>query len=77
MVSKIGNAFYIGYLHQPPTTSTPINPQQHQPPSTPINPMNPHQPPTAMSQDTQPWRAWWQEQRRRNEELVRATQAMT
>jgi len=39
--------------------------------------MNPHQPPTAMSQDTQPWRAWWQEQRRRNEELVRATQAMT
>lgn len=60
-VSKIGNAFYIGYLHQPSTTLTPINPQQ----------------PTAMSQDTQPWRAWWQEQRRRNEELVRATQAMT
>lgn len=31
--------------------------------------------PKMLSKDTQPWRAWWQEQRRRNEELVRATQA--
>lgn len=31
--------------------------------------------PKMLSKDAQPWRGWWQEQRRRNEELLRATQA--
>ena len=38
--------------------------------------INPQQPHTATGcQDTRPWQGWWQEQRRRNEELLRATQA--
>ena len=32
--------------------------------------------PNSGCQDTLPWRGWWQEQRRRNEELLRATQAL-
>eukprot|EP00435_Cladocopium_sp_Y103_P056857 s48_g19.t1 len=30
--------------------------------------------PKLLSKDVQPWRSWWQEQRRRNQELLRATQ---